>query len=69
MLLTHNLPQPNPLALPAQILLYLTNERLGPSYRHTLWVGVDGKEVGAQTGPCCSLGVAYREVRGPWVHV
>ncbi|DAA15673.1 TPA: hypothetical protein BOS_22577 [Bos taurus] len=47
LLLTHNLPQPNPLALPAQILLYLTNERLGPSYRHTLWVGVDGKEVSA----------------------
>ena len=47
LLLTHNLPQPNPLALPAQILLYLTNERLGPSYRHTLRVGVDGKEVGA----------------------
>ena len=47
MLLTHNLPQPNPLALPAQILLYLTNERLGPSYRHTLRVGVDSKEVGA----------------------
>nr|XP_025130438.1 uncharacterized protein LOC102408196 isoform X10 [Bubalus bubalis] len=45
LLLTHNLPQPNPLALPAQILLYLTNERLGPSYRHTLRVGVDGKEV------------------------
>ncbi|XP_070218679.1 uncharacterized protein [Bos mutus] len=47
LLLTHNLPQPNPLALPAQILLYLTNERLGPSYRHTLRVGVDGKEVSA----------------------
>ncbi|XP_061009876.1 uncharacterized protein LOC133063958 [Dama dama] len=45
LLLTHNLPQPNPLALPAQILLYLTNERLGPSYRHSLRVGVDGKEV------------------------
>ncbi|KAM7228105.1 hypothetical protein CapIbe_020559 [Capra ibex] len=45
LLLTHNLPQPNPLALPAQILLYLTNKRLGPSYRHTRQVGVDGKEV------------------------
>ncbi|CAI9172796.1 unnamed protein product [Rangifer tarandus platyrhynchus] len=44
-LLTHNQPQPNPLALPAQILLYLTKERLGPSYRHSLRVGVDGKEV------------------------
>ena len=50
MLLTHNLPQPNPLALPAQILLYLTNKRLRPSYRHTRQVGVDGKEVGALLG-------------------
>ncbi|XP_059751826.1 uncharacterized protein LOC132348415 isoform X1 [Balaenoptera ricei] len=43
LLLTHNLPQP--LALPARVLLDLTAERLGPSYRHTLRVGVDGRQV------------------------
>ncbi|KAB0400074.1 hypothetical protein E2I00_002406, partial [Balaenoptera physalus] len=43
LLLTHNLPQP--LALPARVLLDLTTERLGPSYRHTLRVGVDGRQV------------------------
>ncbi|XP_055264785.1 uncharacterized protein LOC129545005 [Moschus berezovskii] len=45
LLLTHNLPQPSPLALPAEILLCLTIERLGPSCRHTLRVAVDGREV------------------------
>ncbi|XP_029077769.1 uncharacterized protein LOC114894854 isoform X1 [Monodon monoceros] len=43
LLLTHNLLQP--LALPAHVLLDLTTERLGPSYRHTLRVGVDDRQV------------------------
>lgn len=59
LLLTHNLPPPGPLALPSRILLDLTTKRLGPSYRHALRVGVDGRQVGF-----CQQGLGELEAVG-----
>lgn len=50
MLLTHSLPRPGPLGLPARVLLELATESHGRSYRRTLRAGVDGRQVRGSAG-------------------